>query len=171
MHSLEFFTPKGELGNLYVSLWQIFVLWLESFGSSDYIFKLRDSWRTSSSPNGQPQFHHRKTTLWPLARLYGAKNIRVNVFLRTKVHEQMERKPIRKCQSVSIRNSLRFHFCSLRKLRCCVFTRDKSWANTAAGLATLIRWGQCKLIIDFNSLWRLPSGNFHISTKAARRRK
>ncbi len=169
MHSLEF--QKGEFSNLYISLWQIYVLWLESFGSSDYIFKLRDSWRTSSSPNGQPQFHHPKTTLWPLARFYGARNIRVNVFLRSKVHEQMERRHIRKCQSVSIRNSLRFHFCSLQKLRCCVFTRDKSWANTASGLATLIRWGQCKLIIDFNSLWRLPSGNFHISTKAARRRK
>lgn len=47
------------------------------------------------------------------------------------------------------------------------FLRRQNQANSAAGLATLIRWGQHERVIDFSSLQHSPSGNSRTPTKSS----
>lgn len=75
---------------------------------------------------------------------------------------------ISKCLSL---HSSRFSFHSALKIEVQCFLRRQHQANSAAGLATLIRWGQQEWVIDFSSLQHSPSGNSRTPTKAAQLRK
>lgn len=54
-----------------------------------------------------------------------------------------------------------------KKIEVQCFLRRQSQANSAAGLATLIRWGQHERVIDFSSLQHSPSGNSRTPTKSS----